>query len=138
MAAGPPAVSQMRQVQTENTQQARPNIRIAPASQVAAPQTSAATGPVSLSTTTAIVPVGHRRMFSPMGKTIRTGHRPPTARDNRSPMCKIIQTGCRLQYAGQQPQGNQPGNSPANNAAKSPITIARLALGPTAGIRIPR
>jgi len=34
----PPAVSQMRQGRTENTQQARPNIRIAPASQVAAPQ----------------------------------------------------------------------------------------------------
>jgi len=60
-------------------------------------KTSVPTGPVSRRTTTAIDRVSHKRMFNPMYKTIRTGHRPPTTRDNRSPMCKIFKQAASLQ-----------------------------------------
>jgi hypothetical protein len=94
----PPAVSQMRQVQmqTENTQQARPNIKIAPPSQPATPQSVRANGSGQPQNNNGYRPGQPQTNVQP--NVQNNSNRPPASND-----------------AGRQPQGNQPGDSPANN-----------------------
>src|SRR6202521_461416 len=88
----PPAASQMRQAQTENMQQARPNIKIAPTSQPAAAQNARSNGSGQPQNNNGYRP------GQPQTNVQNNSNRPPASNN-----------------AGQQPQGNQPGNSPANN-----------------------
>src|SRR5439155_14129272 len=92
----PPVVSQTRQVQAENTQQARPNIKIAPPSQPATPQNVRANGSGQPQNNNGYRPGQPQMNVQP---NLQNNSNRPAASNN----------------AGQQPQGNLPGNSPANN-----------------------
>ncbi len=81
----PPAVSQIRQVQAENTQQARPNIKIAPPAQPGTPRNVQANRPAS-------------NMQSNPGNMQNNGNRPGSM-NNSAPVNP----------------GNRPVNPPANN-----------------------
>ncbi|HTF25426.1 MAG TPA: DUF6600 domain-containing protein [Candidatus Limnocylindria bacterium] len=109
----PPAVSQMRQVQTqtENTQQARPNIKIAPPSQTATPQNVRANG-----------------SGQPQNNN---GNRPGQPQTNVQP--NVQNRPPASNNAGQQPQGNQPGNSPANNGREKSYNDRPASARPTGG-----
>src|SRR2546429_557716 len=88
----PPAVSQMRQVQTENAQQARANIKIAPPANAGMPQNIQANRPGS---------VQNNRVNRPgqqQTNVQNNSNKPPTPNN-----------------AVQPPPGNQPVNPPANN-----------------------
>ena len=88
----PPAVSQMRQAQTENAQQARPNIKLAPPANAGMPQNIQANRPGS---------VQNNRVNRPgqqQTNVQNNSNKPPTPNN-----------------AVQPPPGNQPGNPPANN-----------------------
>jgi hypothetical protein len=110
----PPAVSQMRQVQTENMQQPRPNIKIAPPAQLATPQDVRANG-----------------SGQPQNNNSNRPGQPPTNvqpnvqnNSNRPPASN---------NAGQHPQGNQPGNSPANNGREKSYNDRPASARPNGG-----
>src|SRR6266403_2883338 len=109
----PPAVSQMRQVQTqtENTQQARPNIKIASPSQTATPENVRANGSGQPQNNNGNRPGQPQTNVQP-----NVQNRPPTSNN-----------------AGQQPQGNQPGNSPANNGREKSYNDRPASARPTGG-----
>src|SRR6202165_707836 len=112
----PPAVSQMRQVQTENTQQTRPNIRIAPASQVAAPQNVRANGSGQPQNNNGNRPGQPQTNVQP--NVQNNSNRPPASNNAGQPQSNVQNNSNRPasnNNAGQQPQGNTPGNSTANN-----------------------
>ena len=88
----PPGVAQMRQAQTENAQQARPNIKLAPPANAGMPQNIQANRPGS---------VQNNRVNRPgqqQTNVQNNSNKPPTPNN-----------------AVQPPPGNQPGNPPANN-----------------------
>jgi hypothetical protein len=87
----PPAVSQLRRVPTENAQQDRPNIKIAPA-QLAPPQNVRGYGSGQPQSDNG------NRPAQTQTDVQNNSNRPPAANN-----------------AGQQPQGNQPRNSPEYN-----------------------
>ncbi len=88
----PPAVSQMRQAQTENAQQARPNIKIAPPASAGMPQNIQANRPGSVPNNRG------NRPGQQQTNVQNNSNKPPTPNN-----------------AVQPPPGNQPGNPPANN-----------------------
>ena len=88
----PPAVSQMRQAQTENAQQARPNFKLAPPANAGMPQNIQANRPGAVQN--------------------NRGNRPGQQQTN------VQNSSNKLpppNNAVQPPPGNQPGNPPANN-----------------------
>jgi len=114
----PPAVSQMRQVQTqtENTQQARPSIKIAPPSQPATPQNVRTNGSGQPQINNGNRPGQPQTNVQP--NVENNSNRPPASNNAGPPQSNVQNNSNRLpasNNAEQQPQGNQPGNSPANN-----------------------
>src|SRR6266404_2823889 len=112
----PPAVSQMRQVQTqtENGQQARPNIKIAPPSQPATPQNARSSGSSQPQNNNGNRPGQPQTNVQP--NVQNNSNRPPASND-----------------AGRQPQGNQPGNSPTNNGRNKSFNDRPPISRPTGG-----
>ena len=108
----PPAVSQMRQVQmqTENAQQARPNIKIAPPSQPATPQNVRANGSGQPQNNNGYPP------GQPQTNIQNNSNRPPASNN-----------------AGLQPQGNPPGSLPANNGRNKSYNDRPPTSRPTGG-----
>src|ERR1700686_4298975 len=129
----PPAVSQMRQVQTENTQQTRPNIRIAPASQVAAPQNVRANGS-GQEYNNGNRPGRPQTNVQPNGQN--NSNKPATPNNAGQPQSNVQNNSNRppaSNNAGQQPQGNQPGNSPANNGREKSYNERPASARPNGG-----
>ncbi len=112
----PPAVSQMRQVQmqTENAQQARPNIKVAPPSRTATPQNVRANGSGQPQNNNGNRPGQPQTNVQP--NVQNNSNRPPASNN-----------------AGQQPQGNQPGNSPANNGREKSYNDRPASARPNGG-----
>ena len=110
----PPAASQMRQVQTENTQQVRSNIKIAPPSQPATPQNVRANGSGQPQNNNGNRPGQPQTNVQP--NVQNNSNRPPASNN-----------------AGQQPQGNQPGNSAANNGRNKSYNDRPPTSRPTGG-----
>jgi hypothetical protein len=129
----PPAVSQMRQVQTENTQQTRPNIRIAPASQVAAPQNVRANGSGQPQNNNGNRPGQPQTNVQP--NVQNNSNRPPASNNAGQPQSNVQNNSNRpaSNNAGQQPQGNQPGNSPANNGREKSYNDRPASARPNGG-----
>jgi len=130
----PPAVSQMRQVQTENTQQTRPNIRIAPASQVAAPQNVRANGSGQPQNNNGNRPGQPQTNVQP--NVQNNSNRPPASNNAGQPQSNVQNNSNRLPASnnvGQQPQGNQPGNSPANNGREKSYNDRPASARPNGG-----
>src|SRR5437870_2775962 len=88
----PPAVSQMRQAQTENAPQARPNIKLAPPANAGMPQNIQANRPGSVQNNRG------NRPGQQQTNVQNNSNKPPTPNN-----------------AVQPPPGNQPVNPPANN-----------------------
>jgi hypothetical protein len=131
----PPAVSQMRRVQAEDRQQARPNIKIAPAAQPATPQNVRANGSGQRQNDNGNRP-GSMNNSSPANPGNRPGDRPgqqqtnvqpngqndsnkpPALPANPMPPLGNVQNNSNRppasSKADQPPQNNQPGNPPAN------------------------
>src|SRR6266851_6330505 len=128
----PPAVSQMRQVPTESTPQARSNIKIAPPAQMATPQNARANGRGQRPNDNGNrpgqpQPSGQVNPNQPPARNI-PGQTPADVRNNsnRQPVdnnpAPPQPTGQMNSNkppapnnAGQQPHSNQPGNPPATN-----------------------
>src|SRR5216683_765075 len=128
----PPAVSQMRQVPTESTPQARSNIKIAPPAQMATPQNARANGRGQRPNDNGNrpgqpQPSGQVNPNQPPARNI-PGQPPADVRNNsnRQPVdnnpAPPQPTGQMNSNkppapnnAGQQPHSNQPGNPPATN-----------------------
>src|SRR5712664_3851815 len=111
----PPAVSQMRQVPTESTPQARSNIKIAPPAQMATPQNARANGRGQRPNDNGNRP-GQPQPSGQVNPNL------PPARSNPSQPPADVRNNSNRQpavgNAGQQPQGNQAGNQPANNGRR--------------------
>ena len=130
----PPAVSQMRQVQTENTQQTRPNIRIAQPAQPAAPQNVRANGSGQPQNNNSNRPGRPQTDVQPNGQN--NSNRPPASNNAGQPQSNVQNNSNRppaSNNAGQQPQGNQPGNSPANNGREKSYNDRPASARPNGG-----
>ncbi len=92
----PPAVSQIRQVQTENAQQARPNIKIAPPAQPATPRNAQTNRPAGNMQNN---PAPNNPAPNNPANARNTNNRPPAANNSAPPN-----------------PPNQPANVPANTA----------------------
>ncbi len=151
----PPAVSQMRQVPTESTPQARSNIKIAPPAQMATPQNARANGrgqrpndngnrpgqpqpsgqvnpnqpparnipgqpPADVRNNSNRQPLDNNP--APPQPTGQNNPNQPPARSNPSQPPADVRNNSNkppaVGNAGQQPQGNQAGNQPANNGRR--------------------
>jgi hypothetical protein len=128
----PPAVSQMRQVQAENTPQARPNIKIAPSAQMATPQNAHANGPGQRQNDNgnrpgqpqanrqndSNKPPAPNNTVQPQSNAQNNSNRPP-ASNNAAPPQSAGQNNSNRPPATnntvQPTQGNQPANPPATN-----------------------
>ncbi|PYU64901.1 MAG: hypothetical protein DMG49_25465 [Acidobacteria bacterium] len=108
----PPAVSQMRQVQTENAQQARANIKIAPPANADMPQSIQANRPGSVQNNSG------NRAGQQQTNVQNNSNRPPSP-NNAGQSQSNVQSNSNKppahNNAGPPAQGNQPGNPPANN-----------------------
>src|ERR1700674_1087234 len=128
----PPAISQVRQPQSENTQQARPNIKIAPPAQLATPQNGRAKGsgqpqnsngnrPGQLQTNVqnnSNKPSVPNNAGQPQTNVQSNSNKPLAPNNAGQPPVNVQNNSNRppaSNNAGQQPQGSQPGNPPANN-----------------------
>src|SRR6266852_2538146 len=127
----PPAVSQMRRVQPENTQQDRPNIKMAPPAQLDTPRNVRANGPGRpqdngnrTGQPQTNVQNNSSRPHSPNSDGQRQSNeqnnssRPPASNNAGQPSANVQNNPNRApasNNSGQQPQGNQPGSSRANN-----------------------
>src|SRR6266849_4868655 len=127
----PPAVSQMRRVQPENTQQDRPNIKMAPPAQLDTPRNVRANGPGRpqdngnrTGQPQTNVQNNSSRPPSPNSDGQRQSNeqnnssRPPASNNAGQPSANVQNNPNRApasNNSGQQPQGNQPGSSRANN-----------------------
>jgi hypothetical protein len=136
----PPAVSQMRQVQmqTENAQQARPNIKIAPPSQTATPQNVRANGSGQPQNNNGNRPGQPQTNVQP--NVQNNSNRPPASNNAGQPQSNVQNNSNRppaSNNAGQQPQGNQPGNSPANNGREKSYNDRPASARPNGGNPIP-
>jgi hypothetical protein len=130
----PPAVSQMRQVQTENTQQTRPNIRIAPPAQLAAPQNVRANGSGQPQNNNGNRPGQPQTSVQP--NVQNNSNRPPASNNAGQPQSNVQNNSNRplaSNNAGQQPQGNQPGNPPANNGREKSYNDRPVSARPNGG-----
>ena len=132
----PPAVSQMRQVQTqtENTQQARPSIKIAPPSQPATPQNVRANGSGQPQNNNGNRPGQPQMNVQP--NVENNSNRPPASNNAGPPQSNVQNNSNRLpasNNAEQQPQGNQPGNSPANNGREKSYNDRPASARPNGG-----
>ncbi len=126
----PPAVSQIRQVQAENVQQARPNIKIAPPAQLATPQNVRADGSGQPQNNNGNRP-GQQQT------NVQNNSNRPQAPDNAGQRQSNVQNNSNKppasNNAGQQPQGNQPGNSPANNGREKSYNDRPSSARPSGG-----
>jgi hypothetical protein len=108
----PPAVSQIRQAQTENTQQARPNFKIAPPSQPGTPRNVQANTPAPVQNN------NRNRPGQPPANVQNNSNKPPVPANPIQPPANVQNNSNKppaSNNAGQQPPGNQPGNPPANS-----------------------
>jgi len=126
----PPAISQMRRVQTENTQQDRPDIKIAPPAQTEAPRNVRANGrgqprydngnrpgrPQTDVPNNSNKPLAPANAGQPQSNVQNNSNRPPAPNN-----------------AGQQPQDNQPANSPAYNGRENSYNDRPASARPNGG-----
>ena len=131
----PPAVSQMRRAQIENTQEARPNIKIAPPAQMATPQNARGNGrgqrpndngnrpgqpPADVRNNSGRPPVDNNP--APPQPSGQNNPNQSPARNNPGQPPSDVQNNSNKPpaagNAGQQPQGNQAGNQPANSGRR--------------------
>ncbi|HEV1994476.1 MAG TPA: DUF6600 domain-containing protein [Candidatus Acidoferrum sp.] len=108
----PPAVSEMRRVQTDNTPQDRPNIKIAPPSQPGTPRNVQANAPAPVQNNS------RNRPGQPPAIEQNNSNKPPVPANPGQPPANVQNNSNKPPAptnADQQPQGNQPGNRPANN-----------------------
>jgi hypothetical protein len=127
----PPAISQMRQPQTQNTQETRPNVRIAPPSQPATPQNVQANRPGRPQNNSGNRPGepqtnvqdNSNKPSAPSNAgqpqpNVRDNSNKPTAPSNAGQPQSNVQNNPNrppaTDNAAQPPQRNQPGNPPAN------------------------
>jgi hypothetical protein len=108
----PPAISEMRQAPTENTPQARPNIKIAPPAQLATPQNVRANRSGQPQNNNV------NRPGQPQTNVPINANKPPAPNNSPGQPQSNVQNNSNRPPAsttgGQPPQGNQPGNPPAN------------------------
>jgi hypothetical protein len=107
----PPATSQVRQVPTENIQQARPNFKIAPPSTITTPRNAPPNRPGQQQNTNANPP------GQPQPNVQNNTNRPPNPANAGQPPANVQNNSNRppaSTNAGQPPPGNQPGNPPAS------------------------
>src|SRR5713226_3219275 len=126
----PPAVSQMRRVPTENAQQDRPNIKIAPPAQSEAPRNVRANGPGQPRYDNG------NRSGRPQTDVPNNSNKPLAPANAGQPQSNVQNNSNRPpapNNAGQQPQGNQPGNSPANNGREKPYNDRPASARPSGG-----
>jgi hypothetical protein len=113
----PPAVSQMRQSQAENTQQARPNIRIAPSAQTVTPQNVRANGSGQPQNNSGNRPGQPPTNVQPSGQN--NSNKPPVSANSGQPPANVQNNSNRP------PVSNSAGQPPANvqnNAYKPPAS----------------
>jgi hypothetical protein len=108
----PPAVSQIRRAETENTREARPNIKIAPPAQLATPQ--------NVRADRAGQPQNNNgnRPGQPQTNVQNNSNNPSVPNNAGQPPADVQNNSNRppaSNNAGQPLQGNQPGKTPANN-----------------------
>jgi hypothetical protein len=106
----PPAVSEMRRVQTDNTPQARPNIRIAPPAQPGTPRNAQVNRPAgnmqnNQGNNRGNVPNNQGNAQNNQGNVQNNNNRPPAV-NNVSPANPPVRTAA--------PPAVTPGNAPAN------------------------
>jgi len=113
----PPAVSQIRQVQAENTQQARPNIKIAPPAQPGTPRNVQANRPAgNMQNAPANTQNNPGNVQNNQGNVQNNNNRPPSM-NNSAPPNSANRPVNSPANSGNAPanSGNRPGNSPANS-----------------------
>jgi len=128
----PPAVSQMRRAQTENTPPARPNIKIAPPSQPGTPQNVRANGPGQRQNDNGNRPGQSQpngqnnsnqrpapvNTGQPQSNVQNNSNRPPASNNQGQPQPNVQNNSNKppAPNSAEQPtQVNQPANLPANN-----------------------
>jgi len=126
----PPAVSQMRRVPTENAQQDRPNIKIAPPAQTEAPRNVRANGPGQPRYDNG------NRPGRPQTDVQNDSNRPSGLKNEGQPQSNVRNNSNRppaANNAGQQPQDNQPVNSPAYNGREKSYNDRPASARPNGG-----
>jgi hypothetical protein len=118
----PPAVSQLRQSQAENTQQARPNIKIAPPAQIVAPQNVRANGSGQPQNnggnrpgqpTTNVQSSGQNNSNKPPANVQNNSNRPPNSNNTGQPPANVQNNSYKP------PASNNTGQPPANGQNNS-------------------
>src|SRR5713226_6589840 len=126
----PPAISQMRRVPTENAQQDRPNIKIAPPAQTDAPRNVRANGPGQPRYDNG------NRPGRPQTDVQNDSNRPSGLKNEGQPQSNVRNNSNRppaANNAGQQPQDNQPVNSPAYNGREKSYNDRPASARPNGG-----
>jgi hypothetical protein len=122
----PPAVSQLRRVQTEDAQHDRPNIKIAP-DQLARPENVRANGSAQPQNNNG------NRPGQTQADVQNDSNRPSASRNEGRAQSNNSNRPPAVNNAGQQPQGNQPGNSPSYNGREKSYNDRPASARPNGG-----
>jgi hypothetical protein len=150
----PPAVSQMRQVQTENTPQPRPNFKIAPPAQPGTPRSVQANTPPpvqnnnrnrpgrppTIEQNNSNKPPVPSNAVQPPANVQYNSNRPPASNNATQPPANVQNNSYKppaSNNAGQPPQGNQPGSPPANNGRERSYNDRPSSARPNSAIPAP-